>query len=222
MAIIFSKFNPFPALKKAISGRDKAEEAAEVTPCFNARQEEEEAYEAVERGTLMVPLDKIVGSVGRYHDFDSRFRTSSHNVDERLKGILDAMKEGKNLPPIALYQIKDDYYILDGHHRYRAARELERSHIRSRIVELLPSKNTLENKLYIERIGFRDKAGLPGAVELTELGGAFAIRNAAELKEVLNRLYEDQGFYQAASRICSDYVARNTGATRRILDGIFA
>ncbi len=170
MAIIFSKFNPFPALKRAISGRDKAEEATEVTPCFNARQEEEEAYEAVERGTLMVPLDKIVGSVGRYHDFDSRFRTSSHNVDERLKGILDAMKEGKNLPPIALYQIKDDYYILDGHHRYRAARELERSHIRSRIVELLPSKNTLENKLYIERIGFRDKAGLPGAVELTELG----------------------------------------------------
>ena len=64
------------------------------------------------------------------------------------------------MPPISLYQIKEDYFILDGHHRFRAARELGRSHIRSRIVELLPSKNTLENNLYIERIGFRDKAGL--------------------------------------------------------------
>lgn len=199
MAIIFSKFNPFSALKRVLSGRDKAEEA-EVTPCFNARQEEEEAYEAVERGTLMVPLDKIVGSVGRYHDFDSRFRTSSQAGDERLKGILDAMKEGKNLPPISLYQIKDDYYILDGHHRYRAARELERADIRSRIVELLPSKNTLENKLYIERISFRDRAGLPGAIDLTELGQIHHLEwQVGEHRRFLSREKEREISYQQAA-----------------------
>lgn len=170
MVTMFSKYNPFAALKRAMSGQEKCDESDPNSTCFNARQAEEEAYEAIERGTLMVPLEKIVGSVGRYHDFDNQFRTHSHAVDERLKGIITAMKEGKNLPPISLYQIKDDYFILDGHHRFRAARELERSHIRSRIVELLPSKNTLENKLYIERIGFRDKAGLADSIELTELG----------------------------------------------------
>ena len=170
MVTMFSKYNPFSALKRAMSGQEKCDESDPNSTCFNARQAEEEAYEAIERGTLMVPLEKIVGSVGRYHDFDNQFRTHSHAVDERLKGIITAMKEGKNLPPISLYQIKDDYFILDGHHRFRAARELERSHIRSRIVELLPSKNTLENKLYIERIGFRDKAGLTDSIELTELG----------------------------------------------------
>jgi hypothetical protein len=170
MVTMFSKYNPFSALKRAMSGQEKCDETDPNSTCFNTRQEQEEAYEAIERGTLMVPLDKIVGSVGRYHDFDNQFRTHSHAVDERLKGIITAMKEGKNLPPISLYQIKDDYFILDGHHRFRAARELERSHIRSRIVELLPSKNTLENKLYIERIGFRDKAGLADSIELTELG----------------------------------------------------
>jgi len=170
MVTMFSKFNPFSALKKAITSRESSCETESNPSCFNTRQEEEEAYEAIERGTLMVPLEKIVGSVGRYHDFDNQFGSQSHAVDERLKGIIDAMKEGKNLPPISLYQIKDDYFILDGHHRFRAARELDRSHIRSRIVELLPSKNTLENKLYIERINFRDKAGLTDSIELTELG----------------------------------------------------
>ncbi len=166
---MFSKFNPFTALKKTISGQDRRSDG-ENPSNFNIRQEKEEAYEAVERGTLMVPLEKIVGSVGRYHDFDNQFKTHSPKVDERLKGIMDAMREGKNMPPIALYQIKEDFFILDGHHRFRAAVELGRSHIQSRIVELLPSKNTLENKLYIEKIHFRDKAGLTECIDLTEPG----------------------------------------------------
>lgn len=170
MATIFSKFNPFAALKRAVTGVENSDEPETNPTNFNARQEQEEAYEAIERGTLMVPLDRIVGSVGRYHDFDNQFRAHSHTVDERLKGIIDAMKDGKTLPPISLYQIKDDYFIVDGHHRFRAARELQHSHIRSRIIELLPSKNTLENKLYIEKVGFRDKAGLTDCIELTELG----------------------------------------------------
>ena len=166
---MFSKYNPFTALKKALSEREKSTET-DNSSSFNTRQEQEEAYEAIERGTLMVPLEKIVGSVGRYHDFDNQFRTQSHNFDERQKSIIAAMKEGKNLPPISLYQIKEDYFILDGHHRFRAARELGHSDIRARIVELLPSTNTLENKLYIEKIGFRDKAGLADSIEVTELG----------------------------------------------------
>lgn len=169
MVTMFSKFNPFTALKKAITEREKSDQS-ENPSSFNTRQEQEEAYEAIERGTLMVPLEKIVGSVGRYHDFDNQFRTPSHHVDDRLKSIISAMKEGKNMPPISLYQIKEGYFILDGHHRFRAAIELERSHIRARIVELLPSTNTLENKLYIEKISFRDKAGLTDSIDVTELG----------------------------------------------------
>lgn len=169
MVTLFSKFNPFAALKKAITEREKGEEV-EHTSSFNVRQEQEEAYEAVERGTLMVPLDKIVGSVGRYHDFDNQFRTHSHNYNERQKAIIEAMKEGKTLPAISLYQIKEDYFILDGHHRFRAALELGHSHIRARIVELLPSTNTLENKLYLEKVEFRDKAGLRDCIDVSELG----------------------------------------------------
>lgn len=167
---MFSKHNPLSALSKIFKGKQKDDEKADQSASFSDRQEQEEAYEVVERGTLQIPLDKIVGSVGRYHDFDYQFRTHTREMDERQKGIMKAMKAGKNLPPISLYQIKEDFYILDGHHRYRSARDLGWTHIHARIVELLPSKNTLENKLYIEKIGFRDKAGLTSCLELTELG----------------------------------------------------
>lgn len=166
---MFSKFKPLSALKKAFSGREE-KQPADNPHNFNTRQAKEEAYEAIERGILLVPLEQISGSVGRYHDFDNQFRTHSRNQDERLKGIIAAMTRGKSMPPISLYQIKEDLFILDGHHRFQAARELGHSHIRSKIVELLPSKNTLENKLYIEKIGFRDEAGLSDSINLTEPG----------------------------------------------------
>jgi hypothetical protein len=80
------------------------------------------------------------------------------------------MKAGKVMPPISLYQIKDDYYILDGHHRFQAAKRLGYSEIRSCIIELLPSENSLENQLYREKTEFKDKNGLPQRIDLTEPG----------------------------------------------------
>lgn len=168
MATMFSKRNPLASLTRIFTGKSNDEEGQSAS--FSHRQEEEEAYEVVERGILQIPLDRIVGSVGRYHDFDYQFRTSRSEMDERQRPIMQAMKAGKSLPPISLYQIKEDFYILDGHHRYRSARDLGWTHIDARIVELLPSKNTLENKLYIEKIGFRDKAGLTSCLEITEPG----------------------------------------------------
>jgi len=136
--------------------------------CFDTVQHSEQAFESVDRGTLIVPLKKIVGSVGRYNDFDSRFRPKRREYSTRLGGILNAMVAGKPMPPISLYQIKDDYFILDGHHRVTAARELGHTHIQAHILELLPGVETVENLLYRERVAFREKCGLTETIELTE------------------------------------------------------
>lgn len=175
MASIFSKFNPLRYLNK-LSGEDDDQANANVQS-FNVRQEDEEAYESIKRGTSMVPLEKITGSVGRYHDFDNQFRTRNGRRDERLSNIIKAMREGKQMPPISLYQIKDDFFILDGHHRFKAAQELGHTEIHSRIVELIPTKNTLENRLYLEKTEFRDKAGLAQSIDLTELGQYHHLEN---------------------------------------------
>ena len=144
---------------------------ADTVQCFDAVQRDEQAYDTIDRGIRTVSLDKIVGSVGRYRDFDEKFRPKSHVPSDRFQSILRAMLEGKSLPPVKLYQIKDNYYVLDGHHRIAAAKHLKRDVVNACIVELLPTKNTLETVLYREKIEFRDKTGLAApAIELTEVG----------------------------------------------------
>lgn len=137
---------------------------------FNADQAREAAFDPVQRGVKTVPLERIVGSVGRYQDFDSRFRIKHHLPQEKLQRIKCAMREGKTLPPVKLYQIKEEYYALDGNHRIAAAKELGHDEIRAQIVEFIPSTDTLENVLYLEQSAFQEKFGLTDEIKLTEIG----------------------------------------------------
>lgn len=115
-------------------------------------------------------LEKIVGSVGRYQDFDHQFRMKQRVPSERLQRVKAAMREGKPLPPVKLYQIKDEYYVLDGNHRIAAAKEFGHDDILATIVEFIPSPSSLENIRYRERADFFDRTGLSADIELTEIG----------------------------------------------------
>lgn len=137
---------------------------------FAADQEKEGAFDAVHRGSQRVPLVKIVGSVGRYLDFDSQFRPRHHLTTERYKKIKQALREGRYLPPVKLYQIKDQYYALDGNHRIAAAKELKHDDIRASIVEFIHTADKLDAVLSSQRDHFGQTTGLPYAIHLTEVG----------------------------------------------------
>jgi hypothetical protein len=152
------------------NSQKKYDQKSQESKSFREDQITEEAYDAVNRGICAVPVNKIIGSVGRYHDFDSKFRIKQHVPSERLNNIKTAMRNGKRLPPVKLYQIKDDYYVMDGNHRVSAAKEFGHELIDAYILEFIPSKNTLENLLYLERSKFQDEIELPSTIELTEIG----------------------------------------------------
>jgi hypothetical protein len=137
---------------------------------FKEVQKQEAAFETRDRGIRMVPLDKIVGSVGRYLDFDGHFRIRPHLPAERLEEIKKKMRIGKGLPPVKLYLIKDEYYALDGNHRIAAAKELGRGDIKAHVTEFIPSKGSLENLLYREKARFDDQTQLSYTIELTDFG----------------------------------------------------
>jgi len=137
---------------------------------FKENQKKEEAFDHKDRGVRSVPVKQIVGSVGRYHDFDSEFRLMQHMPSDRLQNIKQAMTSGKRLPPVKLYQIKDEYYALDGNHRIAAAKEIGYREIDAKIVEFVPSKNTLDNILYREKSEFNETTQLPYVIDLTEVG----------------------------------------------------
>jgi DNA-binding Lrp family transcriptional regulator len=167
---------------------------------FDQRQEIEAAYDYRKRGIRCVLLDQIIGSVGRYHDFDRQFKLKPHLPSERFEQIKNAMLDGKPMPPVKLYQIKEDYYVLDGNHRIAAARALGRKDISAEIVELIPSKNSLENILYLERSEFEDKTGISPRIILTEIGQYEYLIKQIESHRIylLNQGSEALSFEQAA------------------------
>ena len=169
MVFIYSMFDGIKKSLNRIFIRLEPVKPVKELQHFDTVQTSEQAFESVNRGVCSIPIEKIVGTVGRYHDFDSRFRPKRKEYSGRLQGILKAMVAGKPMPPISLYQIKDDYFVLDGHHRVTASRELGHTHIQACILELLPGADTYENILYREKIAFRDKAGLTETIDLTEL-----------------------------------------------------
>jgi len=75
-------------------------------------------------GLQTVPISQIRGSEGRSHDFDRDFNPLQDHTEGRWLGIAAARQRGRDLPPVALIQVGDVYFVRDGHHRISVARAL--------------------------------------------------------------------------------------------------
>lgn len=90
-------------------------------------------------GVYEIPLDRVVGSAAppaKTGDFDPGFLPVNRRMRDRWARIYQAMVEGDELPPIDVYKVGDDYYVIDGHHRVSVARSLGRATINARVVEV--------------------------------------------------------------------------------------
>jgi 3-deoxy-D-manno-octulosonic-acid transferase len=66
--------------------------------------------------------------------------------------------------------------------------------------------------------GNRNYTKFEEAGSLIRKGGAFAISDSDELLHAFNRLYENENRYEHTSKVCSEYINQNTGATNVIMD----
>lgn len=113
-------------------------------------------------GVREVEVSRIIGSVGRSREFDDRFQPLHHELAsrERFRRVLKAMKAGELLPPIELYKLGRDYYVLDGHHRVGAARALGIEMLEADVTLFIPSGDPEAVRLYHERLAFERATGL--------------------------------------------------------------
>jgi hypothetical protein len=88
-------------------------------------------------GHQTVLLDNIIGSEGRYGDFDRRFLPLTDKLKERWSRIDQAMQTEVNLPPVDLYKIGDIYFVRDGNHRVSVARQQGQVYIDAYVTELI-------------------------------------------------------------------------------------
>jgi hypothetical protein len=72
-------------------------------------------------GLRTVRVDRIVGSVGRWREFDGGFMPTKAN-EGRWKRVDLAFRTGRDLPPVVLYKLGGGYYVVDGNHRVSVAR----------------------------------------------------------------------------------------------------
>ncbi|MDR2552569.1 MAG: transcriptional regulator [Treponema sp.] len=97
------------------AGRDRLLSLADVKELLRPRGE---SY----RGMQAVPVNLIVGSEGRYHDFNKYFLPRSDHLRSRWERVDEARLSDITLPPIQLYEIGGVYFVRDGNHRVSVAR----------------------------------------------------------------------------------------------------
>ena len=89
-----------------------------------------------EKGLQDVPLNAIVGSLGRYKDFTHSFMPRNESDQHRWAGVSLAAEQGQGLPPVDLYKIDEAYFVKDGNHRVSIARDLDLATIQAYVTEI--------------------------------------------------------------------------------------
>jgi len=92
--------------------------------------------QGIPRGLQLVPLDQIVGSVGRYRDFSRAFLPRKSVNMSRWAHLDQALNRLEPIPPIEVYQVGDAYFVRDGNHRVSVARANGATHIDAYVTEI--------------------------------------------------------------------------------------
>lgn len=136
----------------------------------------EESY----KGLQNVPVDKIVGSVGRYRDFTSNFLPRGSTSRDRWSRVYAQVNSLEGTPPVELYQVGDVYFVRDGNHRVSVAKQLNNKTIEAHVTEL-PTSIKIEPGMSLKDL---DKAGSYAAfLEETSLETTRPHHQSLELSE---------------------------------------
>lgn len=113
-----------------------------------------------------IPLDSIVGSVGRYKDFTRSYLPKRERTEHRWAAVQTAVVEQKGVEPIEVYQIGEAYFVIDGNHRVSVARQAKAKFIQAYVTEvktdvpISPTDSLEEIILKAEKIAFLNKTCL--------------------------------------------------------------
>jgi nucleotide-binding universal stress UspA family protein len=95
------------------------------------------AREVAVRELKDIPIEAIVGSVGRYLDFTRSFLPKHDSDGDRWARVYVAVDGQSGLPPIEVYQVGEAYFVRDGHHRVSVARQLGAEHVQAYVTPVI-------------------------------------------------------------------------------------
>jgi hypothetical protein len=160
-----------------------------VTSWISGSSNELLSYEAVRKalpiegqnylGLKKVDLEHIVGSVGRYRDFDRAFRPKGAHTSDRWMRVEMAWNDNIGLPPVNLYKVGEAYFVQDGNHRVSIARLHDGDFIDAYVTEIrVPVNITPEDT--VETLSVRQENA-----DLLETSNILELRPDADLEITL-------------------------------------
>ena len=124
------------ALLRRIKARLRKDLACNQLLSFDEVKGSLGAFSKVYLGMRVVPVEKIVGSVNRYRDFDRTFLPTKASLETRWKHIDRAYHRAEELPPVSLYKIGEKYFVVDGNHRVSVASYQGTEMIDAEVIEI--------------------------------------------------------------------------------------
>jgi hypothetical protein len=139
----------------------------------------------VYRGVQNIPVENIVGSMGRYQDFTRTFLPINDHLAQRWQEVAAlSLDPERGVPPIEVYKVFDWYFVKDGNHRVSVARQLKMNVIEAYVWEYTdPPRGCSESGadiegmlLAAEHADFLEETRLDvlhaeHTIELNQLGG---------------------------------------------------
>jgi hypothetical protein len=95
----------------------------------------------VYKGSQTVPIKLIVGSEGRYRDFNKYFLPKADHLRGRWERVDEAHLKDIILPSILLYEIGGVYFVRDGNHRVSVAKTKGVEFIDAEVISLASEIN---------------------------------------------------------------------------------
>jgi hypothetical protein len=127
---------------RAVLARIRREHTSNRLLSFDDVRRELVANNRLHRGTRVVEADQIVGSVGRWDEFDRSFLPARASVGHKWKRIDRAFHRTEDLPPVKLYKLEEAYFVVDGHHRVSVARYQDVPTVEAVVIEFHPKLPT--------------------------------------------------------------------------------
>jgi hypothetical protein len=125
---------------RAVVARIRREHTSTRLLSFDDVRRELAANNRLHRGRRVVEVEEIVGSVGRWRDFDRSFLPARASVGHKWKRIDRAFQRGEDLPPVELYKLEEAYFVVDGHHRVSVARYHDVPTVEAAVAEFYPRR----------------------------------------------------------------------------------
>ena len=123
---------------RALVARIRGEHTSNRLLSFDDVRREHAANNRLHRGTRVVEVEEIVGSVGRHDEFDRSFLPARASVGHKWMRIDRAFQRGEELPPVELYKLEEAYFVVDGHHRVSVARYHDVPTVEAAVAEFRP------------------------------------------------------------------------------------